>query len=41
MEMLMLAATAGTPLTIVASGSDAESAVLALAGLFTATFGDD
>jgi phosphocarrier protein HPr len=40
MEMIILAATEGTPLRIDAEGEDAESAVTQLAGLFESKFGE-
>ena len=41
MQMIILAATEGTPLMIEAKGDDAERAVETLAGLFTEKFGED
>jgi phosphocarrier protein len=41
MQMIILAATEGTPLKIVAEGEDAESAADQLAQLFTDKFGED
>jgi len=41
MQMIILAAEQGTPLTITAEGDDAESAVAALAKLFDDKFGED
>jgi phosphocarrier protein HPr len=41
MQMMMLAATAGTPLTIVAEGNDAEKALAALEKLINARFGEE
>jgi phosphocarrier protein HPr len=40
MEMIILAATEGTPLRIDAEGEDAETAVTQLAGLFESKFGE-
>ncbi len=40
MEMIILAATQGTPLKIEAEGEDAELAVVQLAGLFESKFGE-
>ena len=41
MQMIILAATEGTPLTIVADGDDAERAVNELVGLFESKFGEE
>ena len=41
MQMMMLAATAGTPLTIVAEGNDAEKALAALEKLINGRFGEE
>jgi len=41
MQMIILAATQGTPLRIEASGEDAEQAVNKLAELFAQKFGED
>jgi phosphocarrier protein HPr len=41
MQMIILAATQGTPLTIEATGEDAEDAVAKLAQLFDEKFGED
>lgn len=41
MEMIILAATQGTPLTIEADGEDAEEAVATLARLFDEKFGEE
>lgn len=41
MEMMLLAATQGTPLKIMAQGEDAEAAVAALAGLIQDKFGEE
>lgn len=41
MQVIILAATEGTPLTINADGDDAEAAVEALAKLFADKFGED
>jgi phosphotransferase system HPr-like phosphotransfer protein len=41
MQMIILAATQGTPLRILADGSDAEAAVQALAKLFEDKFGEE
>jgi phosphocarrier protein HPr len=41
MQMIILAATQGTPLKIEASGEDAEEAVTKLAELFDERFGED
>ncbi|MFN4243858.1 MAG: HPr family phosphocarrier protein [Tepidisphaerales bacterium] len=41
MEMIILAATQGTPLTIEADGDDAEEAVATLAKLFEDKFGEE
>lgn len=41
MEMIILAATQGTPLTIEADGDDAEEAVAALVELFETKFGEE
>lgn len=41
MQMIILAATQGTPLTVEATGDDAEQAVEALAALFTNCFGEE
>jgi phosphocarrier protein len=41
MQMIILAAEQGTPLTITAEGDDAESAVATLAKLFDDKFGED
>lgn len=41
MEMMMLAATQGTELDIVAEGADAEACVAALAKLVANGFGED
>ena len=41
MHMMMLAATCGTEIEIVAEGADAKSAVDALAGLVNSKFGED
>lgn len=41
MQMIILAATEGTPLMIEADGDDAEKAVETLAGLFDAKFGEE
>ena len=40
MQMIILAATEGTPLRIEADGEDAQAAVDQLAGLFEAKFGE-
>ena len=40
MEMIILAATQGTPLTIEVDGEDAEEALLALVELFETKFGE-
>lgn len=40
MQVIMLAATEGTPLRIDADGDDAEAAVEQLAGLFAERFGE-
>ena len=40
MEMIILAATEGTPLKIVADGDDADEAVRQLVGLFEDKFGE-
>ena len=41
MQMIILAATEGTPLRIEADGEDAEAAVKALGDLFDEKFGED
>ncbi|HUO10004.1 MAG TPA: HPr family phosphocarrier protein [Phycisphaerae bacterium] len=41
MQMMMLAATAGTPLKIVAEGADAEKALDALEKLINGRFGEE
>jgi phosphocarrier protein HPr len=41
MQMIILAATEGTPLRIEAEGDDAESAVAKLAELFASKFGEE
>jgi phosphocarrier protein len=41
MQMIVLEATQGTPLTIRAEGSDAEQAVAKLAELFESKFGEE
>ncbi len=41
MQMIILAAEQGTPLTIIADGEDSEAAVAALAKLFDDKFGED
>ena len=41
MQMIILAATQGTPLRIEATGDDAEAAVTKLAELFDEKFGED
>jgi phosphocarrier protein HPr len=41
MQMIILAATEGTPLKIEAEGDDAEKAVAALAELFESKFGEE
>lgn len=41
MQMMMLAATAGTPLKIVAEGDDAEKALNALEQLINGKFGEE
>jgi phosphotransferase system HPr-like phosphotransfer protein len=41
MQMIILAATEGTPLRIEAEGDDAETAVAKLAELFESKFGED
>jgi phosphocarrier protein HPr len=41
MQMIILAATEGTPLRIEANGSDAETAVQKLAELFESKFGEE
>ncbi len=41
MQMMMLAATAGTPLRIQADGPDADAALQALDQLIQAKFGED
>ena len=41
MQMIILAATEGTPLRIEADGDDADSAVLKLAELFESKFGEE
>lgn len=41
MQMIILAATEGTPLKIVADGDDAENAVAKLAELFESKFGEE
>jgi len=41
MQMIILAATQGTPLTLEATGDDAEQAIETLASLFTDRFGED
>ena len=41
MEMIILAATEGTPLRIEAEGEDAEDAVSKLAELFESKFGEE
>ena len=41
MQMIILAAEKGTPLTIAAEGEDAETAVAALAKLFDDKFGEE
>jgi phosphocarrier protein HPr len=40
MQMIILAATEGTPLKIIAEGEDAETAVVKLAQLFEDKFGE-
>jgi phosphocarrier protein HPr len=41
MQMIILAATEGTPLTIEATGEDAEMAVSKLVDLFESKFGEE
>lgn len=41
MQMIILAATEGTPLTLEATGDDAEQAVETLANLFLSKFGEE
>ena len=41
MQMIILAATEGTPLKIVADGDDAEDAVAKLVELFESKFGEE
>jgi phosphocarrier protein HPr len=41
MQMIILAATQGTPLRILADGEDAQAAVDKLAGLFEDKFGEE
>ena len=41
MQMIILAATEGTPLRIEAEGEDADSAVAKLAELFASKFGEE
>ncbi len=41
MQMIILAAEQGTPLSIIAEGEDAEAAVAALAKLFDEKFGEE
>jgi phosphocarrier protein HPr len=41
MQMIILAATEGTPLSIRAEGEDAEAAVIQLAQLFADKFGEE
>jgi phosphocarrier protein HPr len=41
MQMIILAATEGTPLRIEADGDDADAAVNALAELFASKFGEE
>ena len=41
MQMIILAATEGTPLRIEASGEDADQAVQKLAALFESKFGEE
>ena len=41
MQMIILAATEGTPLTIEATGEDAEAAVAQLVALFDSKFGEE
>ena len=41
MQMIILEATQGTPLKILATGNDAEEAVKKLAELFESKFGED
>jgi phosphocarrier protein len=41
MQMIILAATEGTPLSILADGEDAETAVEKLAQLFADKFGEE
>ena len=41
MQMIILAAVEGTPLTITADGDDAQAAVDQLAGLFEGKFGEE
>jgi phosphocarrier protein HPr len=41
MQMIILAATEGTPLRIEADGEDADAAVNALAELFASKFGEE
>ena len=41
MQMIILAATEGTPMRIEASGEDAEQAVTKLAELFESKFGEE
>ncbi len=41
MQMIILAATEGTPLRVDADGPDAQAAVDGLAGLFDEKFGED
>lgn len=40
MEMMLLEATQGTELTLIARGQDAEAALTALAGLISGGFGE-
>ncbi|HZZ43895.1 MAG TPA: HPr family phosphocarrier protein [Tepidisphaeraceae bacterium] len=41
MQMIILAATEGTPMKIVADGEDADDAVAKLADLFDSKFGEE
>lgn len=41
MQMIILAATEGTPLTILADGEDAQQAVEQLVALFDSKFGEE
>jgi phosphocarrier protein HPr len=41
MQMIILAATEGTPLTLEATGDDAEQAIEALSNLFRSKFGEE